>query len=49
MDYGPWTCQLLEYCIQQLAYETVSGGFVYYMDEDTGDLKIEEAGREGWR
>lgn len=46
VKHGPEGCQLLEYCIRQLAYEIVCNGFGHYMKEFVEDVSIAEAGAD---
>jgi hypothetical protein len=44
VKHGPEGCQLLEYCIWQLAYEIVYIGFGHYMKEFVEDVSIAKSG-----
>jgi hypothetical protein len=46
VESGPQRCQLIEYCVQQLAYDLVYDGYHSYMDNVDGDQTLPEAGPE---
>jgi hypothetical protein len=43
IEHAPKGCQLLEYCIRQLASEITHNGFAYFMEESVEGVTITEA------
>jgi hypothetical protein len=43
IEHAPKGCQLLEYCIRQLACEVIHNGFAYFMEESVEGVTIAEA------